>query len=194
MLSDVLEQLHCYLRVARAKSILRRYFVMNAFDGSMTSLGMIIGAYITDVADSVAIIGIIMIGAVAMAVSGFAGTYMTESAERSRALNELEDAMLVDLRNTVHGEASRIVPLLASVVDGAAPFLASLPALVPFALVVLTIMPIRFAFYASIGACLATLFALGAFLGRISQRNMIYFGVRMVTAGSVVALLALLLD
>ncbi len=51
------------------------------------------------------IIGIIMIGGVAMAVSGFTGTYMTESAERSRSLNELEDAMLVDLKNTVHGEA-----------------------------------------------------------------------------------------
>ncbi len=193
-LSDVLEQLQCYLRVARAKSILRRYFVMNAFDGAMTSLGMIIGAYITHVTDPVAIIGIIMIAGVAMAVSGFAGTYMTESAERGRSLNELEDAMLVDLKNTVHGEASRIVPLLASVVDGSAPFLASLPALVPFAFVILRLMPIGLAFYASIGSCLATLFALGAFLGRISERSMIYFGIRMVTAGSVVALLALLLD
>ena len=71
--SDILEQMGTYLRVTRAQRILRRYFAMNAFDGAMTSLGVVIGAYITSIADSGAVIGVILLSGVAMAVSGFSG-------------------------------------------------------------------------------------------------------------------------
>ena len=95
-LSSYLGEVETYLRVTKAQKILRRYFAMNAFDGAMTSLGVVIGAYISRIFDPNAVIGVILIGGVAMAVSGFSGTYMTESAERSKSLNELEEAMLVD--------------------------------------------------------------------------------------------------
>lgn len=167
---------------------------MNAFDGAMTSLGIIIGAYITHINDPRAVIGIIIVSSMAMAVSGFTGTYMTESAERGRALNDLEDAMLIALEDSVHGQASRIVPVVAAFVDGLAPFLASLPSMLPFALVIVGLMPIWTAFLTSIGSCLITLFILGAFLGRISEENIIYSGAKMIVAGAVVALLALLLN
>ena len=192
--SDHLRNLRVYLRVTRAKSILRRYFVMNAFDGAMTSLGIVIGAYITHITDPRAVIGIIIVSGMAMAVSGFTGTYMTESAERGRALNELEDAMLITLEDSVHGQASRIVPVVAAFVDGSAPFLASLPSILPFALVIVGLIPVWIAFLTSIGSCLITLFILGAFLGRISEENIIYSGAKMIAAGVVVALLALLLN
>jgi len=119
---------------------------------------------------------------------------MTESAERSKALNELEDAMLVDLEDTIYGHASRFVSLFAAIVDGSAPFLASLPGVLPFALALIGLQSMEFAFIASIGASLATLFVLGAFLGRISRSNLVYSGVKMVAAGVAVALLALLLN
>jgi len=183
-----------YLRVTRAPRILRRYFAMNAFDGAMTSLGVVIGARITGITDPRAIVGVIIVSGIAMAVSGFSGTYMTESAERSKALNELEDAMLVDLEDTIYGHASRFVSLFAAIVDGSAPFLASLPGVLPFALALIGLQSMEFAFIASIGASLATLFVLGAFLGRISRSNLVYSGVKMVAAGVAVALLALLLN
>lgn len=192
--SDNLRNLMTYLRVTRAKNIIRRYFVMNAFDGAMTSLGIVIGTFITHVADPRMVISIVIVSGMAMAISGFTGAYMTESAERSRALNELEDAMLTSLENTIHGRASRIVPVVAALVDGSAPFLASLPSILPFALVILGLVPMNIAFLVSIGACLAILFILGAFLGRISEGNIIYSGIKMVIAGVVVALLALLLN
>jgi predicted membrane protein (TIGR00267 family) len=129
-----------------------------------------------------------------MAVSGFSGTYMTESAERSRSLNELEDAMLVDLDDTIYGRASRFVSLFAAVVDGSAPFIASIPTVVPFYLSLVGLLPIDIAFYASIGAALAVLFLLGVFLGKVSEGNLLYSGIKMVVAGLAVALLALLLN
>jgi predicted membrane protein (TIGR00267 family) len=193
-LTEYLDEIGTYLRVTRAQMILRRYFAMNAFDGSMTSLGVVIGAYISNIVDPLAVIGVIMVSGIAMAVSGFSGTYMTESAERSRSLNELEDAMLTDLNNTIYGEASRFVAIFAAIVDGSAPFLASLPAVIPFYLSYIGLLPSGFAFVASIGASLLTLFLLGVFLGRVSDGNVLASGVKMVIAGVAVALLALLLN
>jgi len=193
-LTGYMDEIGTYLRVTKAHTILRRYFAMNAFDGSMTSLGVVIGAYITNIVEPRAIIGVILVSGVAMAVSGFSGTYMTESAERSRSLNELEDAMLTDLDDTIYGEASRFVAIFAAFIDGSAPFLASIPAVIPFYLALIGVTPVGFAFTASIGASLLTLFLLGVFLGRISDNNVIYSGVKMVIAGVAVALLALLLN
>jgi predicted membrane protein (TIGR00267 family) len=193
-LTRYLDEVGTYLRVTRAHTILRRYFAMNAFDGSMTSLGVVIGAYITNIVDPRAVIGVILVSGIAMAVSGFSGTYMTESAERSRSLNELEDAMLIDLDDTIYGEASRFVAIFAALVDGSAPFLASIPAVIPFYLSYIGILNGEFAFAVSIGASLLTLFLLGVFLGRVSDSNILYSGVRMVIAGITVALLALLLN
>ena len=189
-----MDEIGTYLRVTKAHTILRRYFAMNAFDGSMTSLGVVIGAYITNIVDPRAVIGVILVSGIAMAVSGFSGTYMTESAERSRSLNELEDAMLTDLDDTIYGEASRFVAIFAAFVDGSAPFLASIPAVVPFYLALIGVTPVGFAFTASVGASLLTLFLLGVFLGRVSDSNILYSGVKMVIAGVAVALLALLLN
>ena len=189
-----MDEIGTYLRVTRAQKILRRYFAMNAFDGAMTSLGVVIGAYISHILDPRAIIGVIIVSGIAMAVSGFSGTYMTESAERSKSLNELEDAMLVDLEDTIYGHASRFVSLFAAFVDGSAPFIASIPAVVPFYLSLAGLLPIGLAFYASIGASLFILFLLGVFLGRISEGNLLYSGVKMVVAGLAVALLAMVLN
>jgi predicted membrane protein (TIGR00267 family) len=193
-LNEYMDEIGTYLRVTRAQMILRRYFAMNAFDGSMTSLGVVIGAYITNIVDPMAVIGVIIVSGIAMAVSGFSGTYMTESAERSRSLNELEDAMLTNLDNTIYGEASRFVAIIAALVDGSAPFLASIPAVIPFYLSYIGLLPNGLAFVTSIGASLLTLFLLGVFLGRVSDRNVLYSGVKMVIAGVAVALLALLLN
>ena len=193
-LNEYMDEIGTYLRVTKAQMILRRYFAMNAFDGSMTSLGVVIGAYITNIRDPMAVIGVIIVSGIAMAVSGFSGTYMTESAERSRSLNELEDAMLTNLDNTIYGEASRFVAIIAALVDGSAPFLASIPAVIPFYLSYIGLLPNGLAFVTSIGASLLTLFLLGVFLGRVSDRNVLYSGVKMVIAGVAVALLALLLN
>ena len=193
-LTGYLDEIGSYMRITRAQMILRRYFAMNAFDGSMTSLGVVIGAYITNIVDPMAVIGVIMISGIAMAVSGFSGTYMTESAERNRSLNELEEAMLTNLDDTIYGEASRFVAIFAAIVDGSAPFLASIPAVVPFYLSYIGLLPNGLAFVVSIGASLLTLFLLGVFLGKISDTNVLYSGVKMVIAGVAVSILALLLN
>jgi len=188
-----MEDIGEYLQMTRAKGILRRYFVMNAFDGAMTSLGVVIGSFVTSIDDPRTVIGVILVSSVAMAVSGFTGTYMTESAERARSLNELEDSMLVDLEKTMYGRASRFVSVFAAIIDGSAPFLASIPCIIPFALAMIGLIPPQLAFYASVGANLLILFILGVLLGRISGIHAVFSGIQLVVAGVVVAVIALLL-
>ena len=63
---ESLDTLNDYLSITRSKSILRRYFVMNAFDGAMTSLGVVIGSYITNIDDPKSVLGVILVSGVAM--------------------------------------------------------------------------------------------------------------------------------
>jgi predicted membrane protein (TIGR00267 family) len=128
-----------------------------------------------------------------MMVSGFSGTYMTESAERNHSLNELEDAMLINLDDTIYGQASRFVSIFAALVDGAAPFFASIPAVIPFILVP-SLLNIQLAFITSIIASMLTLFSLGVYLGTISGGNILISGAKMVVSGIAVALIAILLN
>jgi len=192
-LNNYYNEIGSYLRVTKAQQILRRYFAMNAFDGAMTSLGVVIGAYISHIVDPSAVIGVILISGIAMMVSGFSGTYLTESAERNHSLNELEDAMLVNLDNTIYGKASRFVSIFAAIVDGGAPFLASIPSVIPFYLSTIGMIPIFTAFIGSIIASMLTLFGLGVYLGKVSGDNIWASGIKMVIAGILVAALALVL-
>ncbi len=188
-----IEDIGTYFQVTGAQKIIRRYFAMNAFDGAMTSLGVVIGAYLSQIDDPRSVIGVIITSGIAMMVSGFSGTYMTESAERSHSLNELEDAMLINLDDTVYGRAGKFVSVFAALVDGSAPFLASVPSLIPFALVP-RFIDIGYAFTASMAASILTLFILGVYLGRISGENILYSGLKMVVSGAAVAIIALILN
>ena len=190
-IKDRLDSVSTYLRVTGAQKIIRRYFAMNAFDGAMTSLGVVMGSWLSGIATPASVISVILTSGVAMMVSGFSGTYMTESAERNHSLNELEDAMLVDLDDTIYGKAGRFVSVFAAFVDGSAPFLASIPAVIPF---LLSSLAIQTMFIVSSVASLLTLFALGIYLGTISGENIFYSGAKMVVSGIAVAIIALLLN
>lgn len=190
-IKEKLDSVSTYLRVTGAQKIIRRYFAMNAFDGAMTSLGVVMGSWLSGITTPASVLSVILTSAVAMMVSGFSGTYMTESAERNHSLNELEDAMLVDLDDTIYGKAGRFVSLFAAFVDGSAPFLASIPAVIPF---LMPSLPIQTMFITSSVASLMTLFALGVYLGTISGENVFYSGAKMVVSGVAVALIALLLN
>ena len=167
---------------------------MNAYDGSLTSLGVVIGAYITHITDTRVIVGVILSTSLAMAVSGISGAYMTEKAERERELEDLEEHMLIDLGDSIYGRAIHWLSLLAALVDGLAPFSASMVCIIPFLFVMLGFLAIWQAFPISVVLIFATLFALGIFLGKLSKNNLLFSGLKMIVAGTIVSLLSLLLD
>ena len=164
-----LQRLKEYDEVADIGEIARRYFAMNSFDGILTILGVLVGSYLANVRTPAVVITTGMATSVSMAVSGFWGAYLTESAERRRSLDDLENHTLTDLSQTRIGRASRAAVFVVSAVDGFAPLLASLLVLVPF-FVSHLLGSILLSYYIALVIAMVALFGLGAFLGRISKQ------------------------
>jgi predicted membrane protein (TIGR00267 family) len=188
-----LHELREYNDIANIGEIARRYFAMNAFDGVLTIIGVLMGNYAAHVRDAKVVIVTGFSTSIAMGVSGLWGAYMTESAERKRDLRDLENRTLTDLSNTKIGRASRVAVVVVALVDGLAPFLAALVVLLPFFFSGL-LDDIVLSYYASLGMALVVLFAVGAFLGKVSKENLIISGVKMIGAGLVSILLSYFLS
>jgi len=184
-----LHELREYNDIASISEIARRYFAMNAFDGVLTIIGLLMGNYAAHVRDARVVIVTGFSTCMAMGISGLWGAYMTESAERKRDLSDLENHTLTDLSNTKIGRASRVAVVVVALVDGLAPFLAALVVLLPFLFSGL-LSDVVFSYYASLGMALVVLFALGAFLGKVSKENLIISGLKMIGAGLVSILLS----
>jgi predicted membrane protein (TIGR00267 family) len=187
-----LQQLREYEDIAEIGDIARRYFAMNAFDGVLTMIGVLIGNYSAGVESARVVISTGLATSMAIGVSGFWGAYFTESAERKRDLDDLESHTLTDLNETKIGRASRVAAIVVSLVDGLAPFLAALVVLLPFFFTSLW-GEIYHSYYLSLAMALGTLFALGAFLGAISRENIALTGVKMIGAGLLAMVLGYLL-
>ncbi|MEM3087852.1 MAG: hypothetical protein QXP20_01865 [Candidatus Bathyarchaeia archaeon] len=187
-----LENLRKYARIASIGGISRRYFIMNAFDGAMTMLGVICGAYISGVESPKIIIGTGLGASLAMGISGFSGAYLTERAERIRTLKKLEEAMLTDLDGSIVGRASRFAMLWTASIDAVSPVLAAMISITPFFLTLLGVFSVLHAIVISIALTMATLFSLGAYLGRISRENMVVYGLHMTIAGVITALICII--
>ncbi|MBI4438839.1 hypothetical protein HY640_02820 [Candidatus Woesearchaeota archaeon] len=186
MLSTInakLKVLKDYNRIAKIDRIARRYFVMNAFDGVLAIMGILIGSYIVGSHPKVVISTSIGAG-IAMGVSGIWGAYLTERAERQREIRELERATLSKLSETKIGRAATAAVFIIAIIDGLAPFLSALIILLPF-LLLSPFLTVKQMYIYSAAIAFSTLFLLGAFLGRISKESMIKTGLIMILAGVV---------
>ena len=94
-----------YDRLANISEIARRYFAMNAFDGVLTIIGVLMGNFIARVSDPKIVISTGLATSVAMGISGLWGAYLTEAAERKRDIDELSKYTLRDLSTTRIGRA-----------------------------------------------------------------------------------------
>lgn len=172
------EKLRFYDSITGMSKILRRYFVMNSFDGALTIFGLLLGVYAADVQDSVLIIALGLSTALAVGVSGMTGAMLTEKAERQREIKSMENALQRNLDDTDYKRAYDFASFLAGAVDGISPILASLVLLSPFFL-----LPAVDAYPYAFGLGLAVFFGLGMFLGRISHESMFATGVKLLVAG-----------
>jgi len=188
-----LEKIRRYIKISEVAPISRRYFIMNAFDGATTILGIVIGAYAAGITNEFWVIWSGLGVSLAMGLSGFAGAYMTEEAEREKKLNALEKSMLIELKDSVIGKASRFAALWAGIVDGVSPALTALVCLTPFFLSSHGFFSINFAIPLSVAMALTTMFLLGVFLGKISNRNMLFHGAKMLFVGLIITFIFLVL-
>jgi predicted membrane protein (TIGR00267 family) len=182
------------LKMGETAGIAKRYMVMNSFDGSLTALGIIIGSFLAGVNEPRTLILAGLGASIAMGVSGGFGAYLTESAIKKEELEEMEGAMLEDLEDTILDEAASLSSIFVAAVDGLSPFLAAVISFLPFFGVSLLGWAIEFAYIASVIFTAFALFILGAYLGNISNESKMIYGLRMVAAGIVTAILVMFLE
>ena len=175
------------LDITRSQGIVRRYFVVNGFDGALTMLGLIMGFIVSEPLDLSMIISVCLGAAIALGMSGISSAYISESAERKYALGKLERSMISDLHGSAHGVASRWVPLLIGLVNGLAPLIISLLILLPLWLALAGVnLPLSPLYAASFVALLLT-FLLGVFLGRISGVTWLRSGIQTLLVALITA-------
>jgi predicted membrane protein (TIGR00267 family) len=182
-----------YERITGFSKIARRALANNSFDGVLTMVGIMTGQYLARVSDPRTVIQVGVAASIAIGVSGLSGAYLAESAERGRELAELERLSLTDLNDTKIGRASRMAVIVVSLVDGLSPLVSSLIVLIPFFIAPL-IGNITMSYALSLLIGLISLFGLGTFLGHISGRSLMSYGLRTTAAGIVAVVLNFLLN
>ncbi len=195
----IIDNLRQNLSMVEGENILRRYFVMNGFDGALTAFGIILGSWIAGATDPTILIIAGMSASFAMGISGFWIAYLTESAERTKEQKELEEQMVTDLKNTKISKANRWVALITAFVDGISPLIFSLIAIVPFLFVLGTPVAnmqsaMTIAYIISTCLVVVEVTILGLFLGAVSGKNKIIYALKILPAAIILAGLTFLLE
>jgi len=170
-----------YHRITEVGEIIRRYFALNAFDGVITILGVLVGSYFGNLRSAASFITLGLATSFAMGVSGFYGAYMAERAERRRELAELEESTLASLKGTELSHAAIYAAIAVSLVNGLSPAGAALIAVFPFFFT--SIYSVETAYLASFAVAFVELFAIGTYLGTVSKERFILSGIKMVVVG-----------
>ena len=170
---------------------MRRYFVVNGFDGALTMLGLTLGFRIAGQPDLSLVISACLGAAIALSVSGVTSAYISETAERAKELKDLERAMLSDLSGAAHGAAARLVPMIVALVNGFAPLLISLLIIVPLWLARAGVHSPWSPLDATLAIAFLILFLLGVFLGKLTGRFWLWAGLRAVLIGVITVALVL---
>jgi predicted membrane protein (TIGR00267 family) len=187
------DRIRAQLRLTHGTEIARRYLAMNAFDGVLPVLGIIMGGYASLAFQEPQVIfetSILAIFATsfAMLISGITSSYLTEGAERKREIEDLEHSLLRSLEGSVIEKATRTTTIVVSLINGLSPFAAALTTMAPLLLVFYG-YSIELVFFLSVAVSMLILFLLGLFLGRVSKSNMIVYGVKTLAAGFLVVLM-----
>jgi predicted membrane protein (TIGR00267 family) len=174
-------------------NVARRYFFINAFDGLMISLGVLLGGYFGAHISSKAILYTMLGSVVAMGLSGFFGAYISERAERLKGVKELEEQIYTDLSGTKYETQLKKASVMIALVDALAPVLISLPALFLLALSSINLMNIHLAVYSALGLSLLLLIFLGYELGKLSGEKPLIYSVALLLLGALLAFLTFMI-
>lgn len=185
-----LDRVRAHLKLTQGVEIARRYLAMNAFDGVLPVLGIIMGGLASlSFQGPVTIFETSLLAIFAttfsMLISGITSSYLTEGAERRRDIQELEQSMLSDLGQSGFARATRTTVWVVSLINGLSPFVAGLFTASPLFLVFFG-LSIEIAFIASVIMAMLLLFLLGFFLGKVSRSNVLVYGFKTLSAGIIV--------
>jgi len=180
------------IRNEDVRSISRRYFVSNGFDGTLTVIGVIIGAVLSGVPTGFTVIKIGLGAAVGLTTSALWSVWEIERAETRAEILRMERAMLTDLDDTRVDRQQRGARIVNALASGLGPLIGILIPLTPF-LLEGTLLSMAEAAIVGVGLGVAILGTFGAYMGSISGQRWYVAAARMGLAGLVVAGISVLL-
>lgn len=168
-----------------------RLAIRGLVDGSLSSLGVVIGAAISENVTIILSAG--LSGAVANGLSNILAAFTAEKIGRYKALKITEKHMIKSLKGTTLEKKVARDVLKGGFIDGAVSIVGALIPIIPFFF--LSITP---GVFVSIGLVTFLAAILGAYTGYVSSENIIFSVVKMMiftlaTAG-ICALIMLLFD
>ena len=191
-MASLASRLKRLLKQDEVRSISRRYFISNGFDGTLTSIGIVVGAVLSGVPDGATVIKIGLGAAVGLGTSAVWSVWEIERAETKADILRMERAMLVDLDDTQIQRQHRGARTLHAVMSGLGPIIGIVVPLGPFVVEGSVLTMAQAAVVAvALGICVLATF--GAYMGSISGQRWYVAAIRMGLAGLVVALVNLVL-
>jgi predicted membrane protein (TIGR00267 family) len=180
-LKDHIQKIKIYNKIANIGQISRRYIALNGFDGVITIIGVLLGSFIIGSKDYEHVIIAGAAVCISLTVSGVWSAYNSETAERTKEIQDLEKSTLHVLDGTIISRAQDYASVVLAAVNGLSSGLTAFIPLIPFFFG--GRLPIDFCYYIGAALAFAILIGIGLFLGRISKRNLIISVIKMVLAG-----------
>jgi len=194
MFSAFFRQIQYLIAISKSHDIARRYFVVNGFDGALTTLGLLVGFYLSNSASIHVVITACLSAAIALGMSGFSSAYVSEAAERKREFRELQSAMISDLSGSPHAKASIWMPLLIAITNGLSPLILSMIIIIPLLLSQFGYIIPFDPYQAGIGIAFFLIFLLGVFLGSVSGTFWIIAGLQTLFIAVITTILIYLIS
>lgn len=186
---DIKDRVELYSEMTDIASVSRRYFIIGFFDGVLTILGLIIGAHLAGEVSEKLIITAGVATALALGISSSWGAFEAERIEQKIMKDEKERALLVNSRESTIDRAHRFAAYVSSIIHGISPIIGAIIPILPYAF-----LPINEAFMIAVSLGFASLFILGAAMGKTARFNIVVSGLRMLFAGVATALIVTILS
>ena len=189
---SLLSDLRVLLGKEEVRAISRRYFISNGFDGTLTSIGVIVGAVLSGVPDGLTVVKIGLGAAIGLGTSALWSVWEIERAETKAEVLRMEKSMLIDLDDTRIEQQHRGERVLHALMSGLGPTIGVIIPLLPF-LLEGTLLSMTEAAAIAVALGVGILSTFGAYMGSISGQRWYVSAARMGAAGLVVAALNLVL-
>ena len=172
---------------------MRRYIIRGLIDGSLSTLGIVIGAQSASIG---VIIAAGLGGGLANGLSNILGALTAEKTETELKITEIQKAMVIgpELRNTYFYKRMQMLTILSGIYDGIATIIGSIVPLIPFLFSLIIKFDKTIALTLSIFLTITLLFLIGCYLGVVSRTNLIISGIKMVIAGLLTAFLCITIE
>ncbi|MFO8100652.1 MAG: VIT1/CCC1 transporter family protein [Dehalococcoidia bacterium] len=162
-------------------------FFRGFVDGSLSTLGIVIGAYS---ASSSVIIAAGIGGALANGIFNVLSAFSAERADQYRELRKIESAMVAkELKDSEVEFQIQKNTLRAGTVDGLATIIGGAVPVLPYIW-----LDSSDAMFVASGLVIVGIFAIGIYLGKLSRRNILLYGAKMALFGAVTAVLVYLIQ